>query len=682
MSNKNFVRLATVIGILSWLVFVMTDLYILFGQVNNLRSDIPLLTPKIAFDIFILSMFIYYQKQIDRIEGLNFIDLLWKVFATGLLATVVSLAIKFLFFAFGNTKLAEDTFVINLSYHINVGLIVAFLISTLIVWKKLILYQKSKLLLKSWKAFEYSMVASVLLNLFIPDSSSIVSVIILTLLIIMGLILSVNLKWVAYLNFKQKWKSILLILLVILYLGFFLQNLVLYATNNTLTSNVLDNTFIIALLTFVFVYSFFSLLVILFNLPTSSVFEQKLEEVINFQKLSQSIQTEQSEEQVYDILLQSAVNTVFADAGWIEIFEDEDRSFYHSQNISEKEIETVKKNIKNSKVKGILDTDSDKSLNAGRLSSVLRTTRFKSIIAYPIIVQSHQVGTLALLKEVSEGFNREMTNIIRTFVNQAGISIENFRLLSEAIENERYKEELKIAKMVQKSLLPKELQEDQHFDLAAFSEAADEVGGDYYDTFSVNEHKTALIIGDVSGKGTSAAFHMSQMKGVFTSLAQIGLTPKEFLCNANTVLSASLDRSSFVTCSYFVIDKVNRTLEFARAGHCPTLYFDANQKKSAFFQDKGLGLGILRNAEFGKFLEVRKISYNPNDILILYTDGITEAKNIKREEFGFKRLQDILEKYHNEEPAFIKNQIITSLYDFCGKELLDDDYTMLIVKFK
>jgi len=283
---------------------------------------------------------------------------------------------------------------------------------------------------------------------------------------------------------------------------------------------------------------------------------------------------------------------------------------------------------------------------------------------------------------VSEGFNRAMTNIIRTFVNQAGISIENFRLLSEAIENERYKEELKIAKMVQKSLLPKELQKDSQFDIAAFSEAADEVGGDYYDTFSVNEHKVALIIGDVSGKGTSAAFHMSQMKGVFTSLAQIGLTPKEFLCNANTVLSASLDRSSFVTCSYFIIDKTSKKLEFARAGHCPALYFDSSQKKSLFFQEKGLGLGILRNGEFGKFLEVRSIDYKPNDILVLYTDGITEAKNIKREEFGFKRLQEIVEANHDKEPAFIKDEIIDKLYNFCGKELLDDDYTMLIVKFK
>jgi len=286
------------------------------------------------------------------------------------------------------------------------------------------------------------------------------------------------------------------------------------------------------------------------------------------------------------------------------------------------------------------------------------------------------------LKEVSEGFNREMTNIIRAFVNQAGISIENFRLLYEAIENERYKEELKIAKMVQKGLLPKQLDMNSSFEIAAFSEAADEVGGDYYDAFTINKEKVALIIGDVSGKGTSAAFHMSQMKGVFNSLAQLGLPPKDFLCNANTALSTSLDRSSFVTCSYFIVDIAARKLEFARAGHCPTLYFDSQSEKSIFFEDKGLGLGILRNDEFGKFLEVRNMQFNSGDILVLYTDGITEAKNMKKHEYGFERLGKLLQDNHSSSPTVIKDIIIKDLYNFCGQESLDDDYTMLIVKFK
>jgi serine phosphatase RsbU (regulator of sigma subunit) len=150
-------------------------------------------------------------------------------------------------------------------------------------------------------------------------------------------------------------------------------------------------------------------------------------------------------------------------------------------------------------------------------------------LAFPIYVKGQNIGTLALLKELPESFNKEMTKIVSTFSNQAGISIENFRLMEEALQNERYKEELKIAKMVQKSLLPTILEQDQDFDIAAFSESADEVGGDYYDTLRVDKHLISIIIADVSGKGTTAAFHMSQMKGIFHSLAQHDIEPSNFM---------------------------------------------------------------------------------------------------------------------------------------------------------
>src|SRR5690606_37286955 len=135
-----------------------------------------------------------------------------------------------------------------------------------------------------------------------------------------------------------------------------------------------------------------------------------------------------------------------------------------------------------------------------------------------------------------DGFNKEMINIISTFVGQACISVENHRLLNEAIKNERYKEELEIAQRVQRSLLPSSLHHNSSFEISGFSEAADEVGGDFYDTFQFNENLFALIIGGVSGKGTSAAFNMSQMKGIFHSLVQLNLSPAEFIIKSNSAL--------------------------------------------------------------------------------------------------------------------------------------------------
>ena len=153
----------------------------------------------------------------------------------------------------------------------------------------------------------------------------------------------------------------------------------------------------------------------------------------------------------------------------------------------------------------------------------------------------------------------------------------------------------------------------------------DEVGGDYYDVYHMDEKRTSLIIGDVSGKGTSAAFHMAQMKGVFQSLVQLDLDPKEFLVHANNALSRCLESTSFITVSFFVIDANEKKVNFARAGHCPSLYYRAETGKTEYFKNRGLGLGILRNFNFHKYVQVNEFSYQAGDVLVLYTDGITEA---------------------------------------------------------
>jgi serine phosphatase RsbU (regulator of sigma subunit) len=298
------------------------------------------------------------------------------------------------------------------------------------------------------------------------------------------------------------------------------------------------------------------------------------------------------------------------------------------------------------------------------------------------VISGEHVGMIVLLKELREGFNKELVDITKTFVNQAAISIEGFKLMSEAMENERYKEELHIAKNVQSKLLPSVLDANEDFEIAAFSEAADEVGGDYYDSFKINDNKIALIIGDVSGKGTSAAFHMSQMKGIFHGLAQLDLPPEEFLIRANRAINTSLDKTSFVTISYFILDRIEKKVEFARAGHCPTLFYNKERNQARYFTNKGLGLGIVRDDSYAKYVQQQDFYYQSGDILLLYTDGITEASNFKAEEFGYDRLSNIINENAALDVADLQKKIISDLYEFCGQSELDDDYTTVIVKFK
>jgi serine phosphatase RsbU (regulator of sigma subunit) len=686
MRIKALTRLLFILSGITWVALLFTDLSVVFSVKSNLESGLPTWLPGLMFNFFLVFLYYFYKFKIDRDELLNFVDLLWRVFATGLVVTVISLLLRLIDFMPGTSKLTSLFIYVEANYIINLGLISGFLMASFTVWKRLILYQKSKWLLRLWTFFEWTLMASLIYNSIELPGAEWVYNVLLSVLILTGLVLSANMKWVAYLNFRQKWTSLLLLLLAIFYVMY-----LFYTTNAQAISAFSEgkgfvdhrfHLFFLSLFIFVTVYSSFSFLVILFNLPTTSVFEQKLEEVVNFQRISQSIQTEQSEESVYNILLETSVSTVFADAAWLEIKNNELDHRLFTYRITEREANDIISHLRKEHVTGVLDQSQDKTKNLSRHLATLKGSRFRSILAFPIYVKGENIGTLALLKELSDGFNKEMTKIVATFANQAGISIENFRLMEEALQSERYKEELKIAKSVQKSLLPQILEQDANFELAAFSESADEVGGDYYDTLRVNDHQSTLIIADVSGKGTTAAFHMSQMKGIFHSLAQDCIAPDEFMIRSNKALTHCLEKGSFISASFFIINTKEKRVSYSRAGHCPLLYYNAKTDSVEYLKDKGVALGMVRNSGYSKFIEARSFNYEPNDILILYTDGITEAKNNKGEEFGYERLALAIQDVKYESVKVIQEYLINRLYEFSGSDNINDDYTTMIVKFK
>lgn len=686
MKTKALTRLAFLGAALTWLVMVFSDVTVMFSGLKGLTPDVPLWLPKFMLDLYVICLFYYYKFKIERDESLNFTDLLWRVFATGLVATVISLSLRMLDFLLGPTKLASNVFFIDIEYLVNLGLLLSFLVAAGTCWKRLILYQKSKWLLRGWLVFEIALLVVLLSdNLQILLQDWLITVVSIFTGVI-ALVLSANMKWVAYLNFKQKWTSLLLLLLSFFYLGYFFYTVTRFADEiSAQSTSFLDfgsHVFNIYLFSFVMLYSIFSFLVILFNLPTSSVFEQKLEEVVNFQRISQSVQTEQSEESVYKILLESSVSSVFADAAWLEIKGEQQQNGLQTFQISESDARKIQDHLNARNVKGILDQSSDKTKNLSDHLSSLKGTRYRSLMAFPVLVKGEKIGTLALLKELPEGFNKEMTQIVSAFANQAGISIENFRLLKEAIQNERYKEELKIAKTVQKSLLPDRLEKDDDFEISAFSESADEVGGDYYDTLRINDHEVGLIIADVSGKGTTAAFHMSQMKGIFHSLSQQGSDPKDFMVRANQALRYCLERGSFISATYFVVDSKEKKICYSRAGHCPVLLYRAGTKKAEYLIDRGTALGMVKGKEYCNFVETNTIPYQSGDVMVLFTDGITEAKSPKGDEFGLDLLKKTIEESVSNSPREIQEHLIKKLYEYTGTEEIDDDYTTMIVKFR
>lgn len=669
------------LAILVWLILLFVDMVRLFGILNELDSGVATELTLVLEVMFFLTVYSFYNYSIQKNAQKDFINLIWRAASTGIFSVGVFLLIGILYQILGQSKLSQEPFLLNFFYHVKFAFVSIFLISSALLWKHLILYQKSKQVVKQWQAFEFAMLISMFFIFFNKNNLDYSFLFGLVILLGIGLVLASNLKWIPYLTFKEKWKSLLFLGVIISSLIYLFTKTLEFSNPNFYPVNLTDNLFLISLFGFILIYAVISFLVTLFNLPTSSVFEQKLTEAISFQRLSQSIQPGENEDQVLDVLIDSCMSTSFADAAWLEMNNSESESLVQERMIdfgtrSEiSELVSRQKNLPNWTTEGNAE-------NFIPVSIRLKHSKFRSVLLVPLILNKSIIGRMILCKEVKEGFNKEMINIITTFARQASIAVENHRLLNQAILSERYQEELKIAQRVQKALLPTRLDHNEAFDICAYSNAADEVGGDYYDTFKLDEERFVLIIGDVSGKGTSAAFHMAQMKGIFQSLIQLDLSPSEFMIKANSALGKCLEKNHFITASIFVIDTRSRTIRHARAGHVPTLYFDTKTQKSNYLEINGLGLGILRNKQYENHVEEISYDYLPGDILVLFTDGIVEAQNEKSLQFGFEKIKSLLETSAHQKPREIQTMIIDSLHNFVGGDgMIDDDYSLMVVKF-
>jgi serine phosphatase RsbU (regulator of sigma subunit) len=290
------------------------------------------------------------------------------------------------------------------------------------------------------------------------------------------------------------------------------------------------------------------------------------------------------------------------------------------------------------------------------------------------------VGVIYLLNELAGSFEEATVLSMVSMTEQSGISIENAELVARSIDLEVYREQLRMAKTFQKQILPTALPGTDQIEFFVISQEAEEIGGDFYDvTQKGNNYKIA--IGDVSGKGTTAAFYMAETKGIFQALTQLEMGVRDFILTANKALSKCLRRGSFMTLTYLDIDMERKQFEILRAGHCETLYFDNKADKLSTLVGGGPGLGIVRNDSFADFMQEPEVhSFSPGDLLILVTDGIIEARNADKEEFTFERLQEIVSRLRRTDSRLIAETLVQQVKAFTGGKI-EDDYSILVIKF-
>jgi serine phosphatase RsbU (regulator of sigma subunit) len=259
-------------------------------------------------------------------------------------------------------------------------------------------------------------------------------------------------------------------------------------------------------------------------------------------------------------------------------------------------------------------------------------------------------------------------------------------LLREQAEKERLEEELRIARQIQMSLLPQGTVGLPGLRIAALCLPAAEVGGDYYDLLPLSDTKMGVLVADVSGKGTSAALYMAELKGLVLSLSRIYDSPARLLAEANRILAANMDPRSFITMTYAVVDTAARTLRYARAGHNPMIHLEAATGRTHVLAPQGIGLGMDRGDRFEEVLEEKVVPLEQGDVFLFFTDGLSEAMNADAELFGERRLRDVVEAAESvgtaesDDTDDMKERILAAVREFVGEAAQHDDMTMVILK--
>ena len=269
------------------------------------------------------------------------------------------------------------------------------------------------------------------------------------------------------------------------------------------------------------------------------------------------------------------------------------------------------------------------------------------------------------LSELAASFNKMKADIKTHLTDLAQISLEK----------EKIESELSIAKSIQDSALPKDLPKNEYFDLVASMTPAREVGGDFYDFFSIDENRIGLVMADVCGKGVTAALYMMSAKTTIKNMLQTGYPLQEAISRANNSLCANRAQMMFVTCFVGILDLRTGKIEYVNAGHCPPLL---RTKDGYDYVDvvTNVVLGVLPNYDY----KLGNITLRNNDRLFLYTDGVTEAQTKDKKFFGTERLLNILNKRDivlSETPKYIYKNI----QKFIKDAPQFDDITMMAVEF-
>ncbi len=514
-------------------------------------------------------------------------------------------------------------------------------------------------------------------------TTDVLTSILLTLICILFVAITIKRPWLNSFSKKEKLKGTLasftacIFAIVLLGTGFGEGDSLLQSMNLLLpgTQYILLCSLLFSLVYFVRVG--FSLFI---ALPTAGVVDRKIREVRSLSALSRKITQINDSQELLDTAVKMVRDVCGASSVWIELFDEEGKATV-----------TARKNISDSQLH-FLNAD-------GVLSKLLRVQRHglyvenmgeqpelrslypkvmkfaRSMVAVPLTLEERSVGTLFAIHREEFAFEAEDVALLLAFADTVSIAIENARLFQSSLEKERFKSELMVARDMQQKLLPKTLPEIMHLDIAAYSSPAFEVGGDYYDFVTLADNRLCIIIGDVSGKGISAAFYMAEVKGIVLAQASECRSPGELLRKVNRSIRGHIDKQSYITMTALAIDPTNGMVSLARAGHTPLMH--KHGKGVSLLTPKGFGIGLVNAAMFDPVLEECDLRLAEGDRILLFTDGVNEAQDEEFNELGYAPLETILKNNTSQRAELLLGDVIRQIAEHSGGVAQHDDVTIV-----
>lgn len=275
-------------------------------------------------------------------------------------------------------------------------------------------------------------------------------------------------------------------------------------------------------------------------------------------------------------------------------------------------------------------------------------------------------------------YTEDDISFLEAIMNLSVIALENSILFKESIEKQLLEKELQIASEIQNALLPKEIHQPQNYEIFASNLPALQIGGDYFDIVKLNDYHYAIVIADVSGKGTPAALLMANLQSVVRAYLKTDIEKFDLIKateQINSLICENTESDKFITFFWGILDTKNNTFKYVNAGHNPTLIFSEN--KIYELTKGGMMIGVY---DLGFNYEQENVNINQNDILLFYTDGITESQNPDGKEYGIERVKSIVKNHLNKSPAELGEIILNDIKNFTNNSPLFDDQTLIIIK--